>query len=295
VESTQQQLLEARRSFERDCAALRPDLHRFCTRMLGSVTDGEDLVQETLVHAFYHLPDLRAEASLRSWLFRIAHNRCIDALRRRRSSSLLEEVSELPDETVSGADQELAQRTLVAIFTQLPSKERACVVLKDVLGYSLEEAAEITGSNSVAVKAALHRARQKLRSATAEPPPVTISREQRALIASYLDRFNQRDFAGARALIADDARLEVVGRTAGPFGSHYFGNYAKLGWTWQLAFARIEGELSVVHFRREGADWRPLAVISFGIEDGKLSRVRDYVHAEYLLEGLRVVPEDDLG
>src|SRR6478752_3664492 len=76
LEANLSQVLEIRQNFEAACAALRPDLHRFCTRMTGSVSDGEDLLQETLVHAFYHLPELREGASLRPWLFRIAHNRC---------------------------------------------------------------------------------------------------------------------------------------------------------------------------------------------------------------------------
>jgi RNA polymerase sigma-70 factor (ECF subfamily) len=290
LESPSHPILEARRSFERQCATLRPDLHRFCARMTGSVAEGEDLVQETLVHAFYHLPELQQQASLRSWLFRIAHNRCVDLLRRRRPTAALEAGAEVAEADVSHEDGELVTRTLVAIFTELPAKERACVVLKDVLGYSLEEAAEITDSTEVAVKAALHRARRKLRDATHAEQRSSVSPEQRALIAQYLERFNQRDWAGARALLADDARLEVVGRTSGPFGSQYFHNYATLSHGWRLGFAHVDGQLSVVHFRDDNGAWQPHALVLFEVDSGRITRVRDYIHVEYQLASSKVDP-----
>jgi RNA polymerase sigma-70 factor (ECF subfamily) len=258
--------------------------------MTGNVAEGEDLVQETLIHAFYHLPELREQTSLRSWLFRIAHNRCIDLLRRRRATAVLDAAADAPDGAWSDDHGELATRTMVAIFTELPAKERACVVLKDVLGYSLEETAEITDSNAVAVKAALHRARRKLREARDTEQRSSLSPEQRALIARYLEHFNQRDWASARALLADDARLEVVGQSSGPFGHRYFGNYASLSHEWRLAFAHVEGQLSVVHFRSNDAGWQPHALVVFDVERGKITRVRDYYHVDYLLADARVDP-----
>jgi RNA polymerase sigma-70 factor, ECF subfamily len=258
--------------------------------MTGSVAEGEDLVQETLVHAFYHLPELQRQASLRSWLFRIAHNRCVDVLRRRRPTAELEAGADVAEVDVNHEEGELVARTMVAIFTELPAKERACVILKDVLGYSLEEAAEITDSNEVAVKAALHRARRKLRDATHVEQRSSVSPAQRALIAQYLERFNQRDWAGARALLADDARLEVVGRTSGPFGSQYFQNYSALSYGWRLAFAHVDGQLSVVNFRDSNGNWQPLSLILFDVDGDKITRVRDYVHVEYQLVSSSVDP-----
>lgn len=283
-------MLEIRRSFEAACASLRPDLHRFCTRMTGSVSEGEDLLQEALVHAFYHLPDLREGAALRPWLFRIAHNCCIDWQRRRKPLVPLED--EPPD---NGSDvwldleqQEVARAALAAIFTDLPPRERASVVLKDVLGYSLQETAEITASSVGSVKAAIHRARPKLERAVKSARPSRVSDAERRLIDEYVARFNQRDWDGVRALLTDDARLEVVQRAAGPFGDQYFRNYAKLGWEWRIGWAKVEGSPSLVHFRRVGQGWQPRAVIELSIEGGKISRIRDYVHVDDLLQGARI-------
>src|SRR3954470_11369930 len=116
--------------------------------MTGNVSDGEDVVQETLARAYASMPELREETSLRSWLFRIAHNCGIDWLRRRKAFLPLDEETALPDDDSASLEQkQLAEQALALIFTQLPPKERASVVLKDVLGYSLEEAAKITSSN----------------------------------------------------------------------------------------------------------------------------------------------------
>jgi len=283
------QVLEVRQRFEAACASLRPDLHRFCTRMTGTVADGEDLLQETLVHAFYHLPELREGAALRPWLFRIAHNCCIDWQRRRRALLPLDEdVGDDADRWLDLEQQELAQTTLAAIFTELPPRERASVVLKDVLGYSLEETAEITSSSVGAIKAAVFRARQKLERAVTSHRPRRLSDDERALIDEYVARFNLRDWAGVQALLTEDARLEVIRRTAGPFGDQYFTNYAKLGWQWRLGWAEVEGTETLVHFRWSNGDWQPHSVVELGIRGGKVSVVRDYVHVGELLTGARV-------
>lgn len=286
-----ERILEARKRFEEACQALRPDLHRFCTRMTGSVTDGEDLLQESLVHAFYHLPELRQGASLRSWLFRIAHNCCIDWQRRRRPLLPLDEDTPGGVDVALGLErQELASTALAAIFTQLPPRERACLVLRDVLGYSLEETAEIADTSVGAVKAAIHRARQKLERAVQASTPVALSAAHRALLDEYAARFNRRDWDGVRALLTSDARLNVVHRTQGPFPGQYFSNYAKLAWEYRLGVADVEGVPSLVHYRLEDATWRPHAVIVLELEGDRVAAVRDYVHVAYLLQGARITP-----
>lgn len=290
MEAQIQVVLEARQAFEQESERLRPDLHRFCTRMTGSVSDGEDVVQDALTHAFYRLPELREGTSLRAWLFRIAHNRCIDLLRRKKVLVPLDEELATDADTVADFEQkQVVQSTLSAIFSELPPKERASVVLKDVLGYSLEETAEITSSNVGSVKAALHRARQKLERAAKVAPPKTFAPADQRLIETYLERFNQKDWDGVRALLSDDARLEVVSRTEGSFhSSPYFQNYSRLSWEWRLRFADVDGVPTVVHFRRVDGEWRPLSVIVVGVEEGKISLVRDYVHIGYLLRDAQV-------
>lgn len=282
-----QHIREARHGFDQSIAGLRADLHRFCTRMTGSVSEGEDAVQDVLMHAFYHLPELREGASLRSWLFRIAHNQCIDLLRRRKAFVPLEDQGTTSDEEALRYEhKQLAQRTLAVLFTQLPAKERACVVLKDVLGYDLEEAATITSSSIAAVKAAVHRGRQKLEEARSHSPsPSPLTETERNVIERYIERFNARDWEGVRSLLGSDAQLEVVERSAGPFATaRYFENYASLPWRWRLALAEVEGSLAVVHFREVAGAWQPHSLVNLTLEGERITLVRDYVHVPYLLQ-----------
>ena len=283
-----QEITDARQRFDEACARLRPDLHRFCTRMTGDPCDGEDIVHDTLVLAFYRLAELRDPAALRSWLFRIAHNKCIDRLRARRRLDVL------PDDTPDQEhpmDERLdrkqrTERVLANIVTELPPRERACVVLRDVLDHSLEDTAEIVGATVGAVKAALHRGRDKLERAAHAPPRPrrALPARHRDLIQRYLAAFNRRDWDAVRSLLSADARLEVVHRSEGPFGNTYFTNYGGLAWPWKLALARVDGTESVVHFRQVDGTWRPHAIIQLAIDDDQITLVRDYVHIDYLLD-----------
>jgi RNA polymerase sigma-70 factor, ECF subfamily len=259
--------------------------------MTGSLSDGEDIVQEVLVHAFYHLVELREGASLRAWLFRAAHNRCIDLLRARRALLPLdEEAWESNDVSASLEEQQLTQNVLVTIFTQLPPRERAAVVLKDVLGYSLQETAEITSSSIGAVKAAVHRARNKLSEAPSDTSVVPLSDEHRLTVERYVERFNARDWEGVRALLADDARLQVVERVDGPFNGRYFTNYAALSEDFRLVQVLLEGMPAIVQFRLRAGDWHPHSLLLLFVEESKIVRVKDYVHVPYLLQGAHLQP-----
>jgi len=133
--------------------------------MTGSVMDGEDIVQEALFEAYRKLDKFDDSRPLKPWLFRIAHNRCIDFLRKRgvrieaESAAMSPDMVEPKEPVVLGLGQ--AAEHLV---TSLPPKERACVLLKDVFDYSLEEIAELVDSTIGGVKAALNRGRTKLAS-----------------------------------------------------------------------------------------------------------------------------------
>jgi RNA polymerase sigma-70 factor, ECF subfamily len=177
------------------------------------------------------------------------------------------------------------EQTFSNIVTELPPRERACVILKDVLECSLEETAEITGTSVGAVKAALHRGREKLGRAEREPGKmVALEPRQRALVERYLAAFNRRDWDGVMLLLSSDARLEVVHRTEGSFrDACYFINYGRLSWDWKLALASVDGVESIVHFRKLDDAWVPHAVVQLGIEGDRIALVRDYVHVDYLL------------
>jgi RNA polymerase sigma-70 factor, ECF subfamily len=292
-EDLSHEVAAARRRFDEACDRLRPDLHRFCTRMTGSPCDGEDVLQDALVLAFYRLSELRDPGSLRAWLFRIAHNRCIDFLRGRRRFDAFEE-GDHPHEQRAMADRlDHAQRAgqlLSNIVTELPPRERACVVLKDVLECSLEETAEITGASVGAVKAALHRGRDKLGRAERGPGrTVALEPRQRALVERYLAAFNRRDWDGVMLLLSSDARLEVVHRSEGPLrDACYFVNYGRLAWEWKLALASVDGVESIVHFRKIDGAWVAHSVVQLGIERDLITVVRDYIHVDYLLHACSV-------
>jgi RNA polymerase sigma-70 factor, ECF subfamily len=278
-----------RKQFLAAIGELRPKLHRFCTRMCGSALDGEDVVQEALAQAFYNLPSLKDQSRLEPWLFRIAHHKCIDLIRqeKRQREDTVPFTEEHEPETSaaeSELDDEPISHTLVALVGELPPKERAAVLLKDVLQYRLAEVAEVVDSTIGGVKAALHRGRAKLRALHAAPSRVELDRRQRALLEAYVECFNRRDWGALGRLIRADANLEVVGVFVGKLEeSGYFGNYAALSWEWQLSLARVDGEPVIVHWKKVGAAWRAHAAIRLWWQDGKVMRIRDYVHVDYLL------------
>jgi RNA polymerase sigma-70 factor (ECF subfamily) len=288
-------LLPLRRRFLSAVGALRPRLHRFCARMCGSVLDGEDLVQETLAQAFFQLPTLQDEARLEAWLFRIAHHKCIDWLRHERRQR--EETVPYDDERTAAPaaadepDGEPIGGSLAALVGELPPRERAAVLLKDVLSYRLAEVAEVTDTTVGGVKAALHRGRAKLRALAAAPGLGALDGAERRLLDAYVACFNRRDWDALARLIAADARLEVVdvieGRL-GQTGGTYFSNYAALPCEWRLGLARVDGEPMVVQWRNRDGAWRAHAAVRLWWRDGKVVRIRDYVHVDYLLDGARV-------
>jgi len=286
-----------RKQFLAVIGELRPKLHRFCTRMCGSALDGEDVVQEVLAQAFYNLPSLKDQSRLEPWLFRIAHHKCVDLLRqekRQREDTVPYE--EEHESQTTGAESELddepISETLAPLVGELPPKERAAVLLKDVLQYRLAEVAEVVDSTVGGVKAALHRGRAKLRALHAAPSPVELDRRQRELLDSYVACFNRHDWLALRRLIQVDARLEVVDKFVGKLEeTGYFSNYVALPWEWKLSLGRVDGEPVIVHLKKVGADWRPHAAIRLWWRDGKVVRIKDYVHVDYLLRDAQTEAE----
>src|SRR5215469_4403364 len=203
---------EARAAFDRLLGELRPRLHRYCARMTGSVIDGEDVVQEALVKAIEAFTATPSIDKPEAWLFRIAHNAALDFLRRRarleaRSSG--EDLDMIIDPSDDIADRQAAAASLHT-FMRLPVTQRSSVILMDVLGYSLDEISGVTDATIPSVKAALHRGRARLRQLAQEPddrPPPALAAPERARLATYIDRFNARDFDAVRNMLADEVRL----------------------------------------------------------------------------------------
>jgi RNA polymerase sigma-70 factor (ECF subfamily) len=255
-------------------AALRPLLHRYCARLTGSSFDGEDVVQEVIARALAAPPP----AELRPWLFRVAHNAAVDHLRRRQRHHVDHDVE------VEGLDAEVAPRDPAALraslrrFLALPPRQRAAVVLKDVLDESLDDIAGALALSVPAVKALLVRGRAALASAADHPP--TIDPTERARLERYAARFNARDWDGLRALLTDDCELDLVAkaRRRGPAVGEYFGRYAAEAV--QVEVGVVDDRLALLAY--EGASATPAYVIALGWDGDRVAAIRDWRYARYV-------------
>jgi RNA polymerase sigma-70 factor, ECF subfamily len=286
-------MADPKAEFERLLAELRPRLHRYCARMTGSVIDGEDVLQETLVKAIEAFPHTGPLANVEGWLFRIAHNAALDFLRRRSRREGVQDGDEAL-ETIADPDSEIDRRQTAAAslrtLMRLPVAQRSSVILMDVLGHSLEEISEVLESTVPAVKANLHRGRQRLVELAAEPddrPPPVLAEADRQRLAAYVARFNARDFDALRAQLADDVKVEVVNRTRlsgrGEVG-RYFGNYSQTN-DWHLAPGLVEGRPAVVVLDPAQPAGLPVYFMLIDWRDGRLLAVRDFRYARYVVEG----------
>jgi RNA polymerase sigma-70 factor (TIGR02960 family) len=213
----------------------RAELRVHCYRMLGSLTEAEDVLQETMLAAWRGRDGFEERSSLRTWLYRIATNQCLNA---RRSASrrvpetprppftppppsrlaevtwlepfpdaLLEAVPDrAPGPEARYGMREAIELAFVVGLQQLPPRQTAVLILKDVLGYSTEEVASLLDTTATAVKGALQRARATLD----EPRPVTPpSSSERALTQRFADAFEVRDIGALVSLLTDDAWLAM--------------------------------------------------------------------------------------
>ena len=269
---------DAREQFLALVDGVRPELHRYCARLTGSVIEGEDIVQDTLAKAFYALSLSPEVPPLRPWLFRIAHNTAMDFLKShgRKYTEARAEIDE-----IAGFDDKpdpAVVRAALARFLSLPITQRSAVILKDVLGHSLEETAETMGTTIMAVKAALVRGRGRLLQEERDegaPAPA-----KRADLDRYASLFNARDWDGVRALVSDDCRLDLVSKSQrrGKQVGMYFGRYEKENVT--LRVVRLEGELALAAYRA-GAD-RPAYFVLLEFEEGRVKTIRDFKYVAYI-------------
>ncbi len=228
-------------AFEELTATYRNELLLHCYRLLGSLTDAEDVLQETLLAAWRGLGDFEGRASLRSWLYRIATNRCLNALRDRGRrippaptppfqppqpsrhgdlpwlqpypDTLLEHVPDValgPEARYTR--REAVELAFVAALQRLPPRQTAVLVLCDVLGYPLGEVAPMLGTTPTAVKGLLQRARTSLdqhRGDVHGKPPAAESEQERRLVRRFAEAFTADDIDELVALLTDDAWLAM--------------------------------------------------------------------------------------
>jgi RNA polymerase sigma-70 factor, ECF subfamily len=230
----------------------RRELQLHCYRILGSLQDAEDMLQETLLAAWRGLGEFQGRASLRTWLYRIATNRCLNLLRSnaRRTAKEVPPMPEpppptrrteplwlqpypdvllegLPDAAPGPAaryeTQEAVALAFVAGLQRLPPLQRGALVLRDVLGFSAGESATILETTEASVKGALQRARAALaeRPVDASNAPLPDSPQERKIIGRFTEAFERGDTAAVIALLADDAWL-----TMPPYPFEYQGKAA---------------------------------------------------------------------
>jgi RNA polymerase sigma-70 factor, ECF subfamily len=197
-------------------APLRPVLHAYCRRLTGTIWDAEDLVQDTLLRAFASWGVTHpAIADPKSYLLRIATNLWVDRLRREglhadyeraeaRSSLADAPASANPDFTTHVRDAG------ARLIRSLPPQERAAIVLKEAFDMSIDEIAHVLATTPGAVKAALHRGRERLR---ADPPATARPQPSRAVLDAFIERFNAQDVPGLVALMLETGSAENVGNS----------------------------------------------------------------------------------
>jgi RNA polymerase sigma-70 factor (ECF subfamily) len=297
----------------------RPALTGHCYRMLGSVVDAEDAVQEAMLRAWKGLDRFRENSSLKTWLYRIATNVCLDTLqtserRRLRPLELSETpgvvqdgmslpqrsrehwVEPIPDAMALPAASEAGPEELVvlresirlafvAALQYLPPRQRAVLLLTQVLNWSAAETAEGLGMSVAAVNSALQRARATLDARNPAVVPRTLSDEQTRLVARYVEAFERYDVAALTALLHEEATLsmppyelwiqghESITRWLTTFGSGCNGSRL-------VPVAACGGTPAFAHYREGGA--QPWAIILLELEGDKITSQTSYLDVETL-------------
>jgi RNA polymerase sigma-70 factor (ECF subfamily) len=279
---------------------LRGELHRYCARLMGSVIDGEDVVQDTLARALAAFDEAGETPQLRRWLFRIAHNRALDLLRSRavRKAEPIEAASDIADEAnpdpMEALMRQEAVETAVSRFAELPLLQRSVVILKDVLDESLKDIAELLDLTVDAVKAHLARGRARLRDINAQAVTLAEARPASAAVARYDALFNAQNWDGLRALLADDVRLHQSTypvRVGAADVGMFFTIYAKFEGV-KLVPAWVEGREVIAVFE-EGAGAKPSYFMWLEWRDGRISFIRDYRYARYIVDDAELMLTPD--
>jgi RNA polymerase sigma-70 factor (TIGR02960 family) len=299
--------------FEAQVAPLMAELRAYCYRMLGSLQDAEDALQEALLGAWRGLAGFEGRSTLRSWLYRIATHACVRVISRRPRRMLALEYAPASDTTEVGAfvsepiwlepypddpaanyeQRESVELAFVAALQHLPATQRAVLILREVLGFDAASVAAMLETTVPATNSALQRARKALeQSRSVRSQQATLSDlgedAQRALVASYVDAWARADVAALVALLADDVRFSMppipawfAGRdmVARFFGERVFAT------PWRLVPTRASGQLAFACY--QGPAFRLGALNVIALRDHSIIEMTGFldpaVHARFSL------------
>ena len=255
------------RAFRALVEPYRHALEVHCYRMLGSAQDAEDLVQETLLRAWRALERFEPRAQFQTWLYRIATNACLDELERRPRRP--EPVDPFPDrgpgETASPtydpaaryAIREGMELALLRAIQELPGRQRAVLIFRDVLGWTAPEVAEVLESTVASVNSALQRARGATERHLPDTIRPTADPVERELLDRYVAAFEQADMDGLVALLREDATLRMPPQPTLVGGLEIA----------QFFHETARGDLTRIRHRPVWANGRPAVTIEIRGED----------------------------
>ncbi len=257
------------RAFSRLVEPYRYALEVHCYRMLGAAQDAEDLVQETLLRAWRALERFEPRAQFQTWLYRIATNACLDELERRPrrpqpvdpfpDRRLDQTASPTYDPAARYAIREGMELALLRAIQELPGRQRAVLIFRDVLGWTAPEAAELLESTVASVNSALQRARGTIEQHLPKPTRPAAGPDERELLNRYVSAFEHDDMAGLVALLREDATLRMPPQPSLRGG---------------LEIARFfletvaQGDLTRIRHRSTWANGRPAVTAEVRAEDG---------------------------
>jgi len=259
------------RAFRELVEPYRRGLQVHAYRMLGSFDDAEDVTQETLLRVWRSLGRFEQRASLRTWLFRIATNACLDEIERRPRRP--EPIDPFPDELRGEADaliyepsaryalREGMELALLAAIQLLPGRQRAVLILRDVLGWSGPEVADLLETTLASVNSALQRARATVDAALPERARTPAEPGERELVERYVEAWRTGDVDGLVALLREDAEIRMPPRPsvrgATPVVEFLLG-------------AAAHGDLRRMRFTPTRANGRPALIVHSRADDGTL-------------------------
>ena len=297
----------------------RPALTGHCYRMLGSVVDAEDAVQEAMLRAWKGIDGLKEQSSLKTWLYRIATNVCLSALsannqRRLRPLDLSDQpgvvsddmalpqrprehwVEPIPDAMALPAAEdcdpeerailrESIRLAFVAALQYLPPRQRAVLLLTQVLNWSAAEAAESLGMTVAAVNGALQRARATLEARNPAVVPRTLSEEQSQLLAKYVEAFERYDVSALTKLLHDEVTMsmppyELWLQGHDSIATWFLGHGIGCKGSRLVPVGACGGTPAFAQYRQGGAE--PWALILLELRDDRIASMTSFLDVEVL-------------